>query len=245
MTLPTRHALITGASIRIGRAITQGLAQNGWNLTLHYNTSQKEAQALAHELQHSFGVQTKTIQADLNDEKQVARFLNDKNESAMSPVTAIVHAACLFERDEKDPDGSRHQRVNFLAPQILDRAFAAQCPNDAKGSILYFLDNTPMPDFLSHYSLSKTSIREMIAPRALELAPSLRLNALALGPILKNQRESDEHFQKLILRTPLRHKNPVDDVVKAAFFLLDNTSITGQILNVDSGMHLLGKDITV
>jgi NAD(P)-dependent dehydrogenase (short-subunit alcohol dehydrogenase family) len=241
MTLPIKHALVTGAAIRLGSAIARALAKNGWNLTLHYNTSHKEAQELALELQ-SFGIQANTRPADLTNEAQVNRLLN--TERTISPVTALVHAACLFEHDDQDPDGTRHQRINFLAPQILDRAFAAQCPENAKGSILYFLDNTPMPDFLSRYSQSKDAIRQSIAPRALELAPSLRLNALALGPTLKNERESDTHFEKLVQSTPLRHPSYLEDVAKAALFQLENNSITGHILNVDSGMHLLGKDIT-
>lgn len=231
-----KHALITGGAKRIGRVIALHLAKAGWDITLHYHASEADAQKLAQEIRE-IGRKAYLLKADFEDENLVGRLLPKNTEH---PITALVHNASLFERDENDPDGSRHNLVNYDVPMLLSQQFSKQLPNDQIGSIIFFLDNTPMPIFLKGYSHSRDRLRQVLQSMAKQFAPQARVNALALGPTLKNERESDTHFQSLVKQTPLGAATRPEDVAAATLLLLHTESICGQIINVDCGMHLLG-----
>ncbi len=230
-----KHALITGSSVRVGRVIALCLAEAGWDLTLHHKDSKVEVEALASDIK-KLGRKVVIIEADYEDASQVDSMLSVLSGN---PVTAIIHSASLFLRDEDDPDGLRHNVVNYEVPLKLSKSIARLLPTGQMGAIVHFLDNTEMPDFLQGYSKSRTKLKESLFSLAQAYAPTICVNAVALGPTLKNERESEAHFQELVDQTILKRPSDPLDVARAVLFLLSAFSTTGQILNIDSGMHIV------
>lgn len=228
-----KTVLITGAGRRIGRRIASALAHAGWDIAAHYNASAAETEALAQEVE-AMGRRVTIHQANLESEDETAALLKET-----PPLAAIVHNASLFERDENDPDGARHRRVNFEAPLSLTNSFFETLPMEESASVVFLLDNTALPPFLSSYAASKALLRGAMADLALRYAPRLRVNAVALGPTLKSARESEEHFLAMVEATPLQRPSAPEDIAAAILFLMETRSITGEVLNVDSGANLL------
>lgn len=235
MSKQAKQVLITGAARRIGRTIAATLARAGWDILLHYNHSEHEASTLAEEIR-SMGRNVSSLQANLEEEdgfKKLADFL------AVLPPLALVHNASLFESNEADPNGARHRRVNEETPKLLTRYLFNLLPESSRASSVFLLDNTPLPPILSHYRASKEGLRQALPDLALACAPLLRVNAVALGPALRGGRESEAHFQRLVSATPLQKPSLPKEIANAVWFLLENEAITGQVLNVDSGMNLV------
>ena len=232
-----KHVLITGAAKRVGRVIALTLAKAGWDVTIHYNASQTEAQTLADEIR-TLGRHAFVSQADLSNRDQTEKLIPSLQGPAL---TALVNNASLFEHDDKDPEGTRHDAINNLAPRLLTAAFIKQLPPDQEGSILHILDSTKQPDTMRHYAASRAALRADIPVIALALAPRVRVNALSPGMTLINARESPQHFHQRCLQTPLGRGNSPEDVASGALFLLENRSITGQIVNIDCGLHLFSS----
>jgi len=210
-----KHALITGGAKRIGRAIALALAKDGWNITIHYNTSEKEARELAKT------INADCVQADLSnieDIHKLAKFIADGN------FTALINNASLFEHDDLDPDGIRHKAVNFIAPHVLSKALR-------KGAVVTLLDSTlPMLKNMDNYKQSRQAARADIATLAEQFAPNVRVNAISLGPVLPAARQSQAHFDKLCAGALLQKPVPLEDITNAVLFLLNSTAITGNIL---------------
>ncbi len=192
-----RHVLITGAGKRIGRMIALALAQKGWDTTIHYNTSRKEAESLAQEIT-AMGCLAFMAQANLEKMDDVARLIPVKD---APPLTALIHNASLFIHDTEDPGGSRHRAVNVDAPLALNNAFLAQLPPKCQGSIVQILDATPIPPHMSAYAQSRKIMEKKLPALAQRYAPQARISGLALGPTLKNDRQSQTHFDALIATT--------------------------------------------
>ena len=188
------HVLITGAAIRVGHNLALGLAKAGWDITLHYNTSKKEAEDLAQEIS-ALGRNAYLAPANLENADEVERLIPVKD---APPLTALIHNASLFDRDRDDPDGTRHRAVNVDAPLMLNKAFISQLPQGATGTIIQFLDGTPIPPHMSHYAQSRAMMEAMIPALTTDYAPRARLHALTLGPTLKNPRQSQQHFDALV-----------------------------------------------
>lgn len=231
------HVLITGAAIRVGRVVALTLAKAGWDITVHYNTSKTDAKTLVQEIE-ALGRKATLVQANLENRQEIEWLIPPDSEY---PLTALVNNASLFEHDTQDPDGTRHNMVNNEAPRILAERLLVQLPPDTLGSIVHMLDNTPIPEKMSHYADSRTRLRNDIAAHAKIYASHLRVNAVALGPTLINPRQSPAHFERLVASTPLGQPSTPEAVAHAIMFLLDNPTITGQILNIDSGLHLFSS----
>lgn len=229
-----RHVLVTGGAVRIGREISLTLARAGWDVTIHAYKSREQAESLADEIRQ-MGRQARAVYADLSQREETERLIPLLGGP---PLTALVNNACLFERNESDPDGSRHRSVNNEAPRLLTEALYNQLADNVEGSVVHLLDSTRMPDFLSAYADSRQSLRDDIERLAKSYAPRLRLNAVAPGPTLIGSRQSTEHFEKLASQTPLHRASTSEDVAQAVRFLLENNSVLGQILCVDCGAHL-------
>lgn len=231
------HVLITGAAIRIGRVVALALAQAGWDVTVHYNTSKDEAEALAREIE-ALGRRASLVQANLESRQEVEWLIPP---DPAYPLTALVNNASLFEHDEQDPDGSRHNMVNYQAPRLLIERLLAQLPANTTGAVVHLLDNTPIPAKMSHYAASRADLREDVAAQAKIYALHIRVNAVAPGPTLINPRQSASHFERLIASTPLGQPSSPESVAHTIIFLLENSAMTGQILNIDSGLHLFSQ----
>ncbi|MGE4351709.1 MAG: SDR family NAD(P)-dependent oxidoreductase [Bdellovibrionales bacterium] len=228
------HVLITGAAVRVGRVIALTLAQNGWDITVHYNKSQSDAESLADEIAR-LSRRATIVQANFENKNEIEWLIPP---DPAYPLTALINNASLFEHDTQDPDGERHNKVNNEAPRLLTERLMAQLPPDLRGAVVHIMDNTPIPQIMSAYAASRERLRRDIAAQAKIYATKLRINGIALGPTMPNARQSQEHFDRLIASTPLSKPSTPQAVAQAILFLLENPAITGQILQCDSGLHL-------
>src|ERR1700761_1629515 len=133
MTSTIRTVLITGASKRRGRAIALDLARHGWNIGLHYHSSEKEARATCEDARTA-GVKVALLEADLMREDQTAALVS-RAVKELGPLTALINSASLFENDEwvsaTRESWDKHMEVNLRAPFVLAQSFAKQLPVDA------------------------------------------------------------------------------------------------------------------
>lgn len=245
-----KTVLVTGAAKRLGRAIALDLAAHGWDVAIHYNGSKDDAASTVAEVK-KLGRNATTIQADLGSEKDtadiVARAAKD-----IGPLTALINSASIFENDNWQTatreSWDKHMDVNLRAPFVLSQAFARQLPKDQDGAIVNLLDQRllkPTPEFIS-YSLSRAGLGWLTVTLAQALAPRIRVNAVGPGPTLKASHQSVENFERERRATILERGSDPEDIVGAVRYLLEARAVTGQMIAVDGGQHLIWKtqDIT-
>jgi NAD(P)-dependent dehydrogenase (short-subunit alcohol dehydrogenase family) len=241
MTLAGKTVLITGAARRIGRSLALGVAAAGGDLVIHYGHSQEEAESLEAEIR-SFGRRACLIQADLSDANQVESLIPRALENG--PLFAIVNNASIFEPLDWDKtslkDWNRNLMINLTAPFLLSQAFARNLPDNANGRIVNILDwraERPGADHLP-YTISKAGLAALTRSLAQAFAPKITVNGLALGAILPpSHGQLDE---KIIKYVPAQRWAELEEVNQAFLFLLDGpTYVTGEIIHVDGGRHLV------
>lgn len=215
------------------------LAKRGYDLAIHYKSSQAEAEATKIELA-DLGASVTLIQADLSDEAQVLG-LWEQTLKAHGSCQLLINNASLFERDEvlnaSKASWDAHQAINVRAPFVLSQALAQQ---DQAGLIVNMLDTRVLnltPHFTS-YTVSKASLATLTKTMALALAPSIRVNGIAPGFTLPSPKQSQEDFDEKAGRQPLQRSVDPAEIVRALDFILDSPSMTGQILALDAGQHL-------
>ncbi|HVU20777.1 MAG TPA: SDR family oxidoreductase [Rhizomicrobium sp.] len=235
---PARTILITGAAKRLGRALALDAAKHGWNVVIHYNGSENEAEKAAADAR-AFGVKAATLKADLALEDEVAALI-----ARAGPLTALINNASIFEYDDWQSatraSWDRHMEINLRAPFVLSQAFARQIGKDSNGVIINIIDQRvlkPTPQFMS-YSLSRAGLHWLTRTLAQALAPKVRVNAVAPGPSFIGARQSRENYDKQRASTILERGAEVEDLVAATRYLLDASSVTGQMITVDGGQHL-------
>jgi NAD(P)-dependent dehydrogenase (short-subunit alcohol dehydrogenase family) len=232
----TRWVLITGAGKRIGRAIALELAAHDWNIALHYHKSAIEAKQLAGEIKKA-GAKSHLIAVDFTDKRAVENMMPSLW-AEIGSLAALVNNASFFEPDSAAPGGNQFKMVNFEAPRLLSESFKKLLPPGQKGAIVNVLDGC-MPDIgFSAYKQSKKSLRALTLEMAYRFAPDIRVTGVAPGPVLPAARQSEEHFKRLVGAMPLKSKIELEDIATTVRFLLENPSITGEILHVDGGIRL-------
>lgn len=238
-----KTALVTGAGKRLGRAIALDLAADGWNVAIHYNTSEDEADSAAQQVR-AFGREAAIVKCDLSREDQTATLV-ERAAAELGPLTALVNSASLFEDDNwhsaTRQSWDDHIETNLRAPFVLAQHFARQLPENAQGSIINVIDQRvlkPTPQFLS-YSLSKAGLHWLTTTLAQAMGPRIRVNAVGPGPTMKNPRQSDADFARQREATVLGHGAEPADICAAVRYLLSAGAVTGQMLAVDGGQHLI------
>jgi len=236
----TEVALVTGGARRIGAAIVRRLAQAGYRVVIHVNRSRESADALCEDIVAAGG-QAAVCVADLARVDDVGALVAAAAEP-FGPLTLLVNNASEFESDEigaLDPDRfDRTMAINLRAPLFLAEAFARQATGD--GCIVNLLDQRvfkPTPRFVS-YALSKAALHTATAMLAQALAPRIRVNAVAPGPVLPSPRQSEAEFARQAVSLPLGHGPAPEEIAEAVLFLARARSVTGQTVTVDGGQHL-------
>lgn len=235
-----KTVLITGGAARVGAHMARGLAADGWKVCIHYRTSSGPAEALAVDIG---GV---TVKANLMVPGDVAGLIDAARHALGSPIHALINNASTF-----DPDGAEdftngtfdhHMDVNLRAPLTLSRDFAAQAPGH--GCIINMVDQRvlrPEPEFFT-YGVAKAGLYWATQTLAQTFAPDVRVNAVGPGPTLRNHTQSVDAFDREKRRTLLGNGSPPDQIVNAVRYLLGATSVTGQMIAVDGGQHLMFED---
>jgi NAD(P)-dependent dehydrogenase (short-subunit alcohol dehydrogenase family) len=238
-----KNALVTGAAKRLGRAIALDLAANGWNVAIHYNSSQQDADNAA-QAARALGVEAAILKCDLSKEAETAALV-DRAVKEIGPLTALINSASLFENDDwmsaTRKTWDDHFEANLRAPLVLSQMFAKQLPEGEHGNIINIIDQRvlkPTPQFLS-YSLSKAGLYWLTTTLAQGMGPRIRVNAVGPGPTLRNARQSEEDFSRQRDATILGHGADPADICAAIRYLLTAQAVTGQMLAVDGGQHLI------
>ncbi len=235
-----KTALVTGAAKRIGREIALALAAEGANVVIHYRESAAEAEGLGAELA-ARGVQSWPVGADFDDPAATARLIPDALAAAGS-LDILVNSASLFSpsaiQDVDLADMTRLMRVNAWAPLSLSRDFARLV---GRGKIVNLLDTRVTALDASHvaYVLSKRALLFLTELMAVEFAPGIAVNAVAPGLILPPSGRDEAYLHELAKAVPLRRHGGPRDVADAVLFLLTSDFVTGQVIFVDGGQHLV------
>ncbi len=242
MGIKSQRILITGAAQRIGKALAEYFANQGWHVIAHYNRSQKEARELQEKI-HQAGFSCDIIAADLLKEKEVQGLIPTINQR-WGNLQVLINNAAVFKIDTLKTmtrqSWDQHMEVNLRAPFVLSQAFAAQQPLLEKSIILNILDQRVwnLTPYFTSYTLSKFGLWGLTQILALSLAPTIRVNAIGPGPTLPSSQENLEKFARFKEGMPLKHHPSLADICRAAQFLIECSSMTGQMIAIDSGQHL-------
>jgi NAD(P)-dependent dehydrogenase (short-subunit alcohol dehydrogenase family) len=237
-----RVALVTGGAKRIGAAIVEALAEAGYAIVIHCNSSVAEAEALATRLK-ARGGEASVVTADLANPDSVAGLIADAAKP-FGPVTLLVNNASVFLADTLHTldilTWNRQFSVNIRAPSILAKDMAAMLPADSKGAIINIIDQRVWkltPEFYS-YTLSKAALWAATRTMAQTLAPHIRVNAVGPGPTLGNAHDGDEGVHHEAAGVPLERQVEPREIAAAVLYLASAQSVTGQMIAVDGGQHI-------
>jgi NAD(P)-dependent dehydrogenase (short-subunit alcohol dehydrogenase family) len=241
--LSGKTVLVTGAARRVGRALALSLARAGADVIIHYGSSGDEAESARAEIE-ALGRRAFLLQADLADPSQAAGLVARATECAKrAGLFALVNSAAIFEPLDWDQttleDWNRHLTVNLTAPFLLSQAFARALAAGEAGRIVNILDWRALRPGADHlpYTISKSALAALTRSLAVALAPRITVNGLALGAVLP---PSDGGGADVLADVPARRWAELDEVGQALVFLLAGPAyVTGEILHVDGGRHLV------
>lgn len=246
------RSLVTGAGIRLGRAMALYLAARGFDVAVHFAGSRDAAEQTVADIR-ALGRRAVALQADLLDEAQMQALLPAAAQALDGPITCLVNNASIFEYDTLTSatrtSWDRHLESNLRAPFVLTQAMAQQGLEPirdetgeplATGLIVNMIDQRVRkltPEFMT-YTIAKMGLWALTQTAAQALAPAIRVNAIGPGPTLRGHRQSETHFAAQRANTVSgRGANP-DDITAALGYFLDAPAVTGQLLCVDGGQHL-------
>jgi NAD(P)-dependent dehydrogenase (short-subunit alcohol dehydrogenase family) len=237
-----KAALVTGAAARIGRAVAQALAADGYAVAVHYRRSAAPAQQLAEDIRKAGG-KAVALQADLARETEVAGLIAAAAQE-LGPLGVLVNNASIFERDEAltttRESWDDHMETNLRAPFKLSQDFARQLPEGKDGVIVNLLDERVLnltPHFTS-YTVSKAGLWTLTQTMAQALAPRIRVVGIGPGPVLPSPHQTVEQFVRQYSLMPLQRPSSPAEIANAVRFILATPSMTGQVLLLDGGQHL-------
>lgn len=247
MTLTGKTILITGGTRRIGRLLALSVAWAGGSVILHTSQESDAVRQTAAEIEQ-LGARVWSIQADFSRPGEVEGLIERAN--GISRLYGVVHNAAIFEPvtllDTRLEDWQRHLNINLTAPFLLSRDFAAQLRDGEKGRIVTILDWRALRPQGDHfpYTISKAALAAMTRSLAVALAPNITVNGIALGAILPpntggaSAAGPDTSWVERVV--PARRWAKTDEVGQALIFMLSGPEyITGEILHLDGGRHLV------
>lgn len=233
---------MTGAARRIGRAIIEDLAANGFAVAIHANGSSEEAEEAAEALRGG-GAEVAVVCADLTSLAKTMDVV-PAAAAALGPLDLVVNNASIFHEDGPEEFNAENWEAHFAiharAPVILAQQLAAQLPKGVSGLVVNIIDERVWrltPKFFS-YTLSKATLWTATQTLAQGLAPTTRVNAIGPGPTLANSYQSEADFARQIAALPLEHGPSLADFGRTVRYLYDTPSITGQMIALDGGQHL-------
>ena len=243
MELKGKVAVVTGGAVRIGRALSLALADAGADVVVHHSGSTTEAEKTVSEIS-SRGRQAFAVCADFSDPVSAAENVVSGAINRFGRVDVLINSAAIFGSgtlaSTSESDWDRHFAINLKAPCFLSRQFSARHAPGTPGCIINIVDwraLRPRPGNLA-YTLTKAALVTLTQILAQELAPAIRVNAVAPGAILPPREAGQEYMERLANKIPLRRTGNVDDVTSAVLYLVRSDFITGEVLCVTGGEHL-------
>ena len=240
MKLQDRVALVTGAGLRLGRAMALDLAHRGAHVAVHYNRSEAEAREVVDQIE-KLGRRALAIQADLSKVPEIASMFAQVDE-AFGRLDVLINSAANFIRApiaEIDEDAwDQSLDVNLKGACFCALEAARLMRRGDGGNIVNFTDWGGLRPYRNYlpYIVSKGGIVTLTQTLALELAPEIQVNAVAPGLILPPEGTTQEQIDRMARHIPLKRAGSPDDIVAAVAFLIEGSDyITGQILCVDGG----------
>ncbi len=242
MELSGKVALVTGSARRLGSAIALGLARAGASVGIHHNSSPEAAESVVRKLRR-LGVSAEAFQADLTDVEQLFALFSEVD-AAFGRLDILVNSAAHFEHrpvleiTPEDWDGTLD--LNLRAPFFCSQSAARIMQRTGGGSIINIADIgsfQPWPGY-AHHCASKAGLVMLTRVLARALAPVIRVNAVAPGPVLPPDDLTVEQRQHLASLTALGRLGSPEDVVRAVLFLVDSDYVTGETVVVDGGKLL-------
>ena len=240
--LEGRRALVTGASDRLGRALACALASAGADVAVHYRSNAAGAQDTAARIRAT-GRRAVLVQADLTDAEQAVRVLTGA-QAALGGLDLLVNSAAIFERTPLETmtvaDFDRHMAANARSVYVLTLAAGRAMKAAGSGDIVNLAcvsAERPYPAYVP-YSASKAAVVNLTRGFAKVLAPEVRVNAIAPGPILPAASEAPGQGEQAVKATLLERWGSPDDIVGALLFFLRATYVTGFTLAVDGGRSI-------
>jgi len=238
--LKGKVALITGASRRIGRALSMALAEEGVNIVAHDRRDLEQETAKVCDEVVGCGAKSWNVSADLEKPEEYETLIARARQTAGS-LEILINNASIFQpgtlMDMGFSDLIRHLHVNAWTPLVLSREFARLA---GRGTIINLLDTKIAGYDQKHvaYILSKKMLAELTTMCASEFAPGIRVNAIAPGLILPPSGKDEAYLESLAQTVPLRRHGAPGDITDAALYLLKSDFVTGQVIYIDGGRRL-------
>ncbi|MGD9785713.1 MAG: SDR family oxidoreductase [Hyphomicrobiaceae bacterium] len=234
--------MVTGAGLRIGRAIALDLARHGWRVGVHYRRSRGPAEALVEEIRAQGG-DAAALPADLAVAEDVDGLV-PACVAALGPPCCLVNNASEFHHDTLETltreTWHHHLDINLKAPVFLAQAMARHLPPGCEGNIINIIDQRVWnlkPDFFS-YTISKAGLWTATRTLAQALAPRIRVNAIGPGPVLRSVHQTEGDFAAECSSTLMGRGATLGEITDAVRFIIDAPAMTGQMLALDAGQHL-------
>lgn len=241
MELEGRVALVTGAGTRVGRVIALALGKAGMSVGVHYSGSEKGARQTADEI-IAAGSDARTLPGDLIDPATAPRLVEHTNK-IFGSLDVVVNSAAVMLRTPVGEvlveDWDAMFALNLRAPFFLCQA-AARVMGEKGGAIVNIADLAAFETWRGYipHSITKAGVVQMTRGLAHALAPKIRVNAIAPGPVLLPDGWTQEQADKLISTTPLGRLGSPEDVANATLYLLSADYVTGETIIVDGGRHI-------
>ena len=236
-----KKALVTGGAQRIGSSMVEFLANNGIDVAIQYNRSQKEVNNIKKKM-INLGAKFNAFHCDFSQDCNFDIFF-EKVKKVHGSIDILINNASTFEFDTIKKTSyktfDKHINVNLKAPFFLSKSFVQQLLNK-HGLIVNIIDQRVknITPYFTSYTLSKSALYTMTKSLAVFLAPKIRVNGISPGPTLKSVNQTPKQFKDQISRTPMKRKVELDEINNALGYLIKNKSVTGEILTLDSGQSL-------
>ncbi len=244
ISLANQVALVTGSAHRIGKVIALALAAEGAHIVVHYFGSEEAAQDTVREIK-SYGVDAIRVRADQSDPQQV-KALFEAITDHFGRLDILVNSANMFQKTDfleiSYEEWQRVINVNLTGPFLASQAAARQMlSQDPPGGVMINIVDLsaiqPWQDY-PHHSVAKSGLLALSKVMGRRLAPHIRVNAIAPGPVMKEPTRSEESWQELGQRLPLGRPGTPEDVGRAVVYLAREDFLTGVLLTIDGGESL-------
>jgi NAD(P)-dependent dehydrogenase (short-subunit alcohol dehydrogenase family) len=239
MQIQGKVALVTGGAHRVGKAITMMLARSGADVIVNYHRARAEADQTVAEAQ-ALGVKALAYQCDVADWANV-QAMAETILAQFGGVDIIVNSASLFEQTPLPTDDihawKRVTSILIDGPFFICNTLAPSMLARGGGAIVNIVDLSVWQPWhnLSAHSVGKAGLLAFTRQLALELAPTIRANAVAPGPVLPTPGSSEERIAKAADRTFLKRWGTPEDVAFAVRYLIEADYVTGDVITVDGG----------